>query len=351
MKEFISKWNFRCGKDELECTLLFGNYFNWSCVQSNKTYQYLKCCFQSWHLWWRDSRKMDKDGHSTFPVDTPDSLQDMCIMYCVNNLPVLVSSMKILRSVEDAVSMSQMLGNHLLQYYTKFGINSSENQEFVNQLLQNEQLCNEVVIRRDGVLTADNIIDLSNNRIKSVEMTFFDSDICDGLLHAKRQLLVNNAKHITKICLYQRSISYLQYICGLTEDEDSEGSKLVEGVQHSVPNNAFLKSAMTSTIKQQFTNLKSFSYYNLRTPGNNPASHETHSLEPFLKNTGLQSISLLVEAPHPTKWFFNQPERFLWPNLQSLTLTCYSPIDGYLAAEQSVGGDFFKNLPTLKQLR
>lgn len=305
----------------------------------------------------------------TLPADMPDSLQDLCVFYCINNLQVLVSSLSRLSSAGEGVSLSQTLGNLMLQYYTKFGIHSEDTQEFINQLLQNDQLCSELVVKRSGLLTEDNLTELSNNKLKCIELTYLDDDM--SLLAAKKRLVMNSSEHLTKVCLCCRASQPLfptQPV--LVEDEDFDDWFVSEDIGDTVSNTKFyMQGPPTLTVKSDdakvepqnertLRHLKSFQFqhvgsYEAGTYKRNSCIEVVQKqCEEILKyNTDLQRLSLSFLFSHPVKWIFSLPEMSSLKNLQYLTLSCITLGSGSDTEVHPSKDDFFTNLPLLKHLR
>lgn len=271
------------------------------------------------------------------PVDMPDSLQDLCILYCIGNLPVLVNSLSRLDNVEDGMSMSQNLGNQLLQYFLKFGIYSENNEGFVDQLLQSVTLCSDLVLKRSRLLTEDSIVQLSNKKLKSIELTYYNDDHA-SLLYAKKRLVMNSSEHLTKLCLYCRSSEVFFPSSGnpyLTDDENLEDFS-----------------------EQKLKHLKSFTFQHMDTYSSGPQNRNSYlttireECRKILKdNTNLLSLNLLFLVSHPAKWFFCLSKVSTLRNLQYLTLSCSKLGHPFETDPGAIRNDFFTTLPLLKNLR
>ncbi|XP_045214515.2 protein zer-1 homolog [Mercenaria mercenaria] len=336
--------------------------------------------------------------------DCPDSLQDLCIFYCMNNLDILVASLNNISESKDDISstFSLLLGNRLLEYYLCSCLPSEDKEQFVDQLMQNSQLCNEVNISRREVFNPDNVQELANNAIRRLQVTVFDEDSTTGTLEAYRDLLENNLSRLTSLGLYQKCgeesmTGLLNLLCGRDYDDDvddfsdsddessnknqgaGDNSDMFEGTSvvfntkyhgFQIRNLDAQNEARTETgtgadessisANQVVSNLKSFSYEQVYT-AIDPHRSPSHSYGWFyhllskilLGSKQIQSFSLVTVISNPVEWFLSQPKLPLLKNLQSL---CLSYEDNHVAA-LSVELDipytkkFFSNLPVLENLR
>lgn len=332
--------------------------------------------------------------------DCPDSLQDLCMFYCMNNLDILVKSLYCISDVNDDISstFSMLLGNKMLEYFLRYCLPSEDKEEYVDQLMQTSQLCNELCITRKGMLNAGNVQELANNSIKKLQLTVFDDDIDKGIEKAYRHL-VENSPNLTNVSIYQKCEEFLlsdilNLLCGKeneaemdefssNEDETADtkaAGDRVDTFEVVVANtkyrgfqirnlNALVSAggeAKTETGKpviksNQFaTNLKSFSYEQVYTtahpnflPSNSFGWFYQLLSDILLHNKQLQSFSLVTSISNPVEWFMSQPELPQLKNLQSL---CLSYEDSEIAAasgelEMVYSKEFFSNLPVLQNLR
>lgn len=320
---------------------------------------------------------MADSGKGTAVRSVPDSLQNLCIFYCMNNLNVIVASLNRLALTEErSATLSQLLGNQMLEYFMRCGIPSKDQQPFLDQLLQNDQLCNELILRRSGLLTYENICELSNNHLKCIELTcsLADND------KSKCMLVQKNKEHLTKLSISQRggeelAIALLSELLGQDTTSDTNGSQHTDNSEnkHSdfVANTKFVSfggctvvpmetrpSQSEPEIKQKAKKLKSFMFQQVlsdRSFGRNSPSYESATiysllLEILKQNQEIVSFSMFSVISHPAQWLLSQREIHSLQNLQSLTL---SFVNRYCQEVVRTEGnlDFFTSLPSLRCLR
>lgn len=331
--------------------------------------------------------------------DCPDSLQDLCMFYCMNNLDILVKSLYSISDVNDDISssFSMLLGNKMLEYFLRYCLPSEDKEEHVDQLMQTSQLCNELCITRRDMLNAGNVQELANNSIKKLQLTVFDDDFDKGIETAYRHL-IKNSPNLSNVSIYQKCEEFLlsdilNLLCGKeneaevkefsSEEDETVDSKaagdrvdtfevVVANTKYcgfqirnlNAPVSAGRAEAETSkpvTKSNQFaSNLKSFSYEQVYTtahpnflPSNSFGWFYQLLSDILLHSIQLQSFSLVTSISNPVEWFMSQPKLPQLKNLQSL---CLSFEDSEIAADcedlkMAYSEEFFSNLPVLENLR
>lgn len=345
----------------------------------------------------------------------PDSLHDLCIFYCMNNLDTLVASLKSFSDTNEDISstFSLLLGNRLLDYYLACCIPSDNNLTYIDQLMQNSHLCNEISITRIGLVSPANMQELAKNSVQKLTLTCFDVD--NLMMHAYRVLLENNLPHLTNLNLIEKCdedgiVGLLNLLCGQSYDtnivarseaEDESENKSTESIAeldvaeaigdtpteldvaeapteldvaaastkcHSIPINGASanrgrdEGEMEKSAKLDLVvpNLTSFSYehvYSSMHPNCEPCCSFGwfYNLisKVLLCNSQLQSFSFVTMISNPIEWFLSRPKLPLLHNLQSLCLS-FEYMD-YAAHSDEIDmpytNTFFANLPALSRLR
>lgn len=330
--------------------------------------------------------------------DCPDSLQDLCIFYCMNNLDVLVESLNNIQVANHDTSamFSMLLGNKMLDYFLHCCLPSDDKEKYVDQLLQNDQLCNELCITRRDMLNAGNLQELANNSIRKLQLSVFDEDCNAGAEEAYKLLFVNCLAHLTSVSLYQKceevsASGFLNLLCGedfWEEREQGKGCSNYSGAAGDssgtfkvvVANTKYhgfqIKNLVVPATTEAETSckagksvsrsdhcsqiLKSFSYEQVYTTIH-PDFQPSHSFGWFyhllskllLYNTQLQSFSIVMAISNPVEWFLSQPKL---PSLKTLESLCLSFVFSEIAAHSeeldiAYTKTFFANLPVLENLR
>ena len=335
--------------------------------------------------------------------DMPDKLQDLCIFYCMNNLDVLVASLNNVTDSSDDVSstFSLLLGNRLLEYYLSNSLPNEDDQQYLDQLSQNNQLCNDVKITRKEVIKPENVQELANNSIRRLHLSFFDDDSASDVIDSYEELLENNLPNLTSITLYQKCdesliTGFLNLLCGRESDAEintfrgSSGDLDASGDQSRGAESSSFEMVVANTKYHGFQirnlnegggetvqevdkdnrrsveqsevapNLKSFCYEHIYSGMPPPSVSPNHSYgwfyqlltEILLRNKHIQSFSLVTIISNPVKWFLSQPSICLMKNIQSLCLS-FDCRDVAMSEEQGIPytKDFFSNLPLLDNLR
>jgi hypothetical protein len=340
--------------------------------------------------------------------DTPDKLQDLCIFYCMNNLDILVASLNNVSESNDDISstFSLLLGNRLMEYFLSNSLPSEDKQQFVDQLTQNNQLCNEVILTRRDVVSSENIQELANNSIRRLHLSIFD-DSTSEVIVSYEELLENNLPYLTKVSLSQKCeesqmTGFLNLLCGQEVDADIEtvggnaddldNSINASGDQNrgKYDNPSFYEMVVSNTKFHGFQirnldgqnegsgetvqgaekntedqsdiapNLKSFSYECVYMGMRPPISaHHCYGwfyhllTEILLRNKQIQSFCLVTVISNPVKWFLSQPKIHSMKNIQSLCLSFNCPEQVAELEERGIPytKEFFSNLPLLENLR
>ncbi|KAL4236756.1 Protein zer-1 [Mactra antiquata] len=348
--------------------------------------------------------------------DCPESLQDLCICYCMNNLDVLTASMeRFFAENEDvSASFSFLFGNRMLDYYSSSIIPTPENQIYVNQLLQNSQLCSQLSLKRRNMYTIENLEELSNNKLRSLDV--YCSEYADARERETVGLIVEkNIGNLTSVRIAQDwedglTTGLLNVLAGIDYDTDSSQINLMKVSQGDMEGAADLMAKgfdavsdekvkkwddsledeagsgdMPSNTKYQpfkveameydvesasgsseqhlsvAPNLKFLSYEQVSTPfapNFEPASSFGWFYLLFSRifeiNHNIHSFSLMSIISHPIGWFLSMPHLSTLQNLQSLTLSFeHIPMFAAVSNELEIPyvENFFENLPALKSLR
>ena len=163
------------------------------------------------------------------PVNSPDTLQDLCIFFCVEHLECLtpghsgVSGSCVSYSGEgDTVThehdLPTALCDKLLVRYIKTCLpdqKSGQKYDALQPLLRRKNVCSKLSLLRREILTENDICDISNSSITRVNLF-----CCNELI--TRNMLVSNPQ-LTSLCLvaidvnsWCPQVSKLKHLTSLT---------------------------------------------------------------------------------------------------------------------------------------
>ncbi|XP_053393383.1 protein zer-1 homolog isoform X2 [Mercenaria mercenaria] len=144
-------------------------------------------------------------GAASSVLHCPDTLQDLCVFYLINNVDILVQSLnKTQDTNEEFTSLFSLLhANRMLGYYNKCCIPCDHELPYIDKLMEHFYQCDEISITTTIPLTEKNVQTLANSckSVRRLDLTCFDNN---AQFAAYRGLLENNLPHLTSLKLSQK---------------------------------------------------------------------------------------------------------------------------------------------------
>ena len=215
-----------------------------------------------------------------------DSLQDICIFYCVNHLDTLASLLECSKQSSDeaTASFSMLLGNRILEYYFKSHIAEDALQGCVDAVISNPQFCNSIFVNRKNMLTCENVSNLAQNAIKELEFTCFDDY---RFIKDEFEILVQqNLKNLTRLKVKQKSTECdIEGLLQLLAGGDGFESKRKYGtVSEQDKNTNHPKEKKTKKCLRYFSKLRNFDKSS-KAKTKSVSSHSCHPDAQLLSST------------------------------------------------------------------
>ncbi|XP_053393381.1 uncharacterized protein LOC123564770 [Mercenaria mercenaria] len=163
-------------------------------------------------------------GDASSVIDCPDTLQDLCVFYLMNNIDTLVQSLnKTQDTNEEFTSLFSLLhANRMLGYYSKCCIPCDHELPYIDQLMEICQQCDEISVTTTSPWTNILMFADSCKSVRRLDLTIFDNDL---QLSAYSELLENNLPHLTSLKLSQKceelcTVGFLNMLGGKDFDAD-----------------------------------------------------------------------------------------------------------------------------------